>query len=37
VEKVLNIAKTVTTLKIKLPASGEMLPLTAKEGYSVNE
>ena len=34
VDKVLNIAKTVTTLKIKLPASGETLTgtmlLTAK-------
>jgi len=28
VDKVLNIAKTVTTLKIKLPASGEMMTKT---------
>jgi hypothetical protein len=28
VDKVLNIAKTVTTLKIKLPASGETLTKT---------
>jgi hypothetical protein len=29
VDKVLNIAKTVTTLKIKLPASGETLMIMA--------
>jgi transposase len=37
VDKVLNIAKTITTLKVKLPASGETLTktmlLTAKHKY----
>ena len=28
VDKVLNIAKTITTLKVKLPASGETLTRT---------